>query len=106
MIQIAIKRPRRPRVFRPFLSASGPCQHNEICDSCMAAYDEQVSNERPGHWWRVEDGKLFYKEDEAMESHLGRKLKPNETVIIKNDDPNDCRIENLELITIDTLETE
>ena len=100
MIQIAIKRPRRPRVFRPFLSASGPCQHNEICDSCMAAYDEQVSNERPGHVWAVDEGKVIYLEDVVFEANLGRKLKPTESIVHKNGNLKDNRLENLEVIEI------
>ena len=100
MIQIAIKRPRKPRVFRPFLSDSGPCQHNEICDSCMAAYDEQVSNERPGHVWAVDEGKVIYLEDVVFEAHLGRKLKPTESIVHKNGNLKDNRLENLEVIEI------
>jgi len=103
MIEIRIKRPRRPRVWRPYLSqGQGGCGH---CEGCMAAFQEQVDNERPGHWWRVEDGKLFYKEDEAAEKMLGRKLKPTESVIVKNGDFEDCRPENLEVVEMPDLGT-
>jgi len=104
MIHIAIKRPRKPRVFRPFLSASGPCQHHEICDSCMAACQAQVDSERPNHVWRVENGRVVYKEDDVMEDFLGRKLKPTESVIHKNGVFHDCRLQNLEVVTLPEME--
>jgi hypothetical protein len=45
-------------------------------------------------------------EDDIYEHHLGRKLRPTESIVHRNGDPKDNRLENLELITIDTLETE
>ncbi len=96
------KRPRRFHKFTPILASHNQC--SEYCDECMANFAAQAEYERPGHLWRVEKGELHFKEDDLMENHLGRNLKPNEIVIIKNDDPEDCRIENLEVVEIPDME--
>ena len=74
------------------------CGH--ICNACMEAYAAEAEYNRPGHIWRVEDGKLHYAEDDVMEKHLGRPLAPNEAVLHKNKHVMDNRLDNLELITI------
>ena len=98
------KRPRKFHKFIPILSLESDCC--EYCSECMEGFQAEVDRDRPGHLWRVEDGKVRYKEDDVMEKHLGRKLKENETVIIKNDNPNDCSIENLEIVEIPDMGTE
>jgi hypothetical protein len=100
------KRPRpKQHKFYPVLSRShNECSHNGLCNNCMDDFQAEVDRDRPGHLWRVEDGKLHYKEDDAIENHLGRKLAKNESVIMKNDKPGDCRIENLEVVIIPDME--
>ena len=104
MIQMKIKRPRKPRVFRPFLSASGPCQHHKYCDSCMSEFADEAETNRPGHVWAVEDGKIIYLEDVVVEHRMGRKLKATESVIHKNGNLHDNRSENLEVVTLPEME--
>jgi len=102
------KRPRpKPHKFYPILSRShGDCEHCDYCNDCMEKFAAQAENERPSHVWRVDDGKIIYMEDDLMEHRLGRKLKPNETVIHKNGNAKDNRDANLALVTIDNLESE
>jgi hypothetical protein len=104
MIEILRRRPRKSRVFRPILSTHYRCEPNEYCNDCLAGFQAQVDRERPNHVWRVEDGKVVYKEDDVYEEFLGRKLKPTESVIHKNGLFHDCRLENLELINIERLD--
>ena len=102
VIKILIKRPRKPRVFRPYLSqGQGDCGH---CEGCMAAFQDQVDNERPGHAWRVKNGKVVYMEDDIIESHRGRKLDVTEQIIHKNGNVLDNRLENLEIVKVERLE--
>ena len=63
--RIIRKRPRKVHKFEPILSRMGHCE-NEVCDECMAAMQRQVDNDRPGHVWAVEDGKIIYMEDEIF----------------------------------------
>ncbi len=99
------KRPRKFHKFVPVLSIRNSCEEcGEYCNTCMEQFQEQVDNERPGHFWRVEDGEVRYKEDDAAEQVLGRKLKPSETVIVKNGNFEDCRPENLEVVEIPDLD--
>lgn len=46
-----------------------------------------------------ENGKRVYLSRKVMEDWIGRPLKDFESVYHKNHNPNDCRIENLELLT-------
>jgi hypothetical protein len=71
----------------------------------MACYAAEAEHNRPGHAWRVEDSKIVYMEDEIMAHHLGRPLKPTESVIHRNSDPLDNRFENLELISLPNVES-
>ena len=106
MVEIRVKRTRRSRmwIWRNRLTEMNDCEPCGECPGCMALLQEMVvDKERPGHAWRSENGNVVYLEDDVMEKHLGRKLKPNETVIIKNDNPQDCRLENLELVEIPDL---
>lgn len=103
-MQITIKRPRRQRVFRTRLIMYNQCDHHHVCEHC-AAFAEQAEAERPGHIWRIEEDTLVFAEDEVMEIYLGRKLKPTESVIHKNGNFHDCRVENLEVVSIEGLET-
>ena len=80
------------------------CGH--ICNACMEAYAAEVKFNRPDHVWRVEDGKVKYMEDDIYEHHLGRKLRPTESIVHRDGNPKNNTLDNLELITIDTLETE
>lgn len=105
MIEIVRKRPRKLRTFRVWLSEHSEEHHCEVCNDCMAAMQAQVDAERPNHIWRVENGKIHYKEDDVYEEFLGRKLKPTETVIHKNGLFHDCRLENLELVNIEKLDS-
>ena len=103
------KRPRpKAQKFQAIVSQMNDvcddCGH--ICNACLEAYAAEVKFNRPDHVWRVEDGKVVYMEDDIYEHHLARKLRPTESIVHRNGDPKDNRLENLELITIDTLETE
>jgi hypothetical protein len=56
---------------------------------------------RPGvHATRIDPatGRTIYMEDEIVESILGRKLEPGESVRFRNGDSLDCRRENLVLV--------
>lgn len=100
------KRPRRFHRFRPLLSMQNAIEgFAEYCNECMEKFQAIVDNERPGHAWRVEKGTVVYMEDEIMEDHLGRKLKTTESIIHRNGKPLDNRIENLELVNIESLES-
>jgi len=103
--RIIRKRSRKIHKFQPILSASR-CECEDVCLDCMKRMAEQAANERPEHIWTVRNGELAFLEDVVMEHHLGRELKPTETVIHKNGLPTDNRFENLEVVTIDKLETE
>jgi hypothetical protein len=100
------KRPRpKQHKFYPFVSRSHDgCEHSEYCNDCMDGFAEQAERDRPGHIWAVDKGKVIYLEDVVACHHLGRELKPTETVIHKNADPKDNRFENLEVITIPDME--
>ena len=100
------KRPRSKHKFQPILSRMSACKPNMYCDTCLEKFQSQVDNDRPNHVWRVINGEVRYLEDVLMEHHLGRELKPTETVIHKNGLPTDNRFQNLEVITIDKLDTE
>jgi hypothetical protein len=78
------------------------CGH--ICNACMEAYAAEAKYNRPDHVWRVEDGKVKYMEDDIYELHLGRKLRPTESIVHRNGDPKDNRLENLELVIIPDME--
>lgn len=97
--RIIRKRPRKVHKFEPILSRMGHCE-NEVCNECMAAMQKQVDNDRPGHVWAVEDGKIIYMEDEIMEHRLGRPLRSTESVIHKNGNVLDNRDRNLELVEL------
>jgi hypothetical protein len=43
-------------------------------------------------------------EDDIYELHLGRKLRPTESIVHRNGDPKDNRLENLELVIIPDME--
>ena len=100
------KRPRpKPHKFIPILSLSRKeCEHCDVCNECRDKFAEQAENDSPGHAWRVENGKIVYMEDAIMEHHLGRKLKANEQVIHRNNNPLHNTLSNLELITIPDME--
>ena len=102
MIEIRIRRPRRPRVWRPYLSAANQSCGNcgEFCQDCMANFAAEAEYERPGHVWTVIDGKIVFMEDQVAASMLGRPLLPTEAVIHKNGDPFINTRENLEIVTI------
>jgi hypothetical protein len=99
------KRPRRFHKFIPVLLMQDVCDGSHICAECMENLAAEAEYYRPGHVWAVENGKLVYMEDKIIEHHLGRKLKENEVVVIKNDNPEDCRLENLEVVEILDLDT-
>ena len=103
------KRPR-PKVhkFEAIVSKMNDvCDDNgHICANCMEAYAAEAEYNRPGHAWAVDEGKLIYLEDVVYAHHLGRPLRTTESLVHRNGDPKDNRLENLELITIDTLEKE
>jgi HNH endonuclease len=101
--RIIRKRSRKVHKFEPILSRMSHCD-GEVCNDCMAAMQAQVDGERPGHVWTVIDGKLVYMEDMIVERRLGRKLKPNETVVHRNENPLDNRDENLEVVTIEGMQ--
>ncbi len=101
--RIIRKRARKFHKFVPILSQYTACGSDDLCDACMAQMRAQVDNERPGHVWRAENGQIFYKEDKVAEKMLGRKLKPTESVVIKNGNYEDCRPENLEVVEIPDL---
>jgi HNH endonuclease len=100
------KRPRSKHKFQPILSRMSACEPNMYCDSCMKEFEDQVESERPGHVWAVKDGKVVYMEDMVVEHHLGRPLLPTEAVLHRNGNLFDNRFENLEVITIEKLDTE
>lgn len=77
----------------------------DIRNDCMAAFQAQVDRDRPGHVWAVIEGKVVYLEDKIMEGILGRELKSTEAVVHKNGDLFDNRRENLELISIEGMES-
>lgn len=94
------KRPRRFHKFIPYLSLENDCGDCNICSECMANYAEQAENERPGHAWAIEDGKVIFIEDKIAESMLGRPLNANEVVVHKDSDPFHNTRANLEIVTI------
>ena len=103
------KRPRpKAQKFQAIVSQMNDvcddCGH--ICSDCMEAYAAEAQHNRPDHIWAVDEGKLIYLEDVVYAHHLGRPLRPTESIVHRNGDVKDNRLENLELITIDTLETE
>lgn len=102
------KRPRpKVRKFQPIVSQMNDvCDDcNHICDACMEAYAAEAEYNRPGHLWHVEGGKILYMEDAVYEHHLGRKLRPTESIIHRNGDPKDNILDNLELVIIPDMET-
>ena len=101
------KRPRpKMHKFHPYVShMNDVCHDDHICNDCMACYAAEAEHNRPGHAWAVDEGKLIYLEDVVYAHHLGRPLRPTESIVHRNGDVKDNRLENLELITIDTLET-
>lgn len=76
---------------------------SEYCDACMEAFRAQVDNERPGHIWIVDKGRVMCLEDMVMELELGRKLRNDEIVVHRNGDVLDCRRENLEVVNLEGL---
>ena len=100
MIQIPIKRPRRPRVWRPYLSAQDSCHGDHVCEACMECFAAEAEHTRPGHLWTVVDGKIVFMEDQVAASMLGRPLLPTEAVVHKNGDPLINTRENLEIVTM------
>ena len=101
------KRPRQFHKFHPYVShMNDVCHDDHICNACMEAYAAEAQHNRPDHVWAVDEGKIVYLEDVVYSHHLGRDLKPTESIVHRNGDVTDNRLENLELITIDTLETE
>lgn len=102
MLTIKMRRPRRTRMWRPYLSQNPPaCGH---CDACMRDFAEQAERDRPGHIWAIEGGKIIYLEDIVVEKRLGRRLNPTESVVHRNGNFHDNRDENLEVVTIKALE--
>lgn len=75
----------------------------------MKCYDKQRSvnlpkyeypqKEKKNYRMKKINGKQIYYHRWAMEQHLGRKLESNEHVHHINNDPQDNRIENLQLLT-------
>jgi hypothetical protein len=102
------KRPRpKMHKFHPYVShMNDVCHDDHICNACMEAYAAEAEYNRPGHAWRVEDGKIVYVEDEIMAHHLGRPLKPTEGVMHKNGNTLDNRFDNLELVTLPDMEAQ
>lgn len=76
-----------------------------LCECCREEMEleKQAPKDRPGHVFRVEDGKIFYMEDAVAEGILGRPLQSDEMVIHKNDDPLDNRSCNLEVVKIPVM---
>ena len=97
------KRPRRFYKFQPILSQRSAYECEEYCDDCMAEYQAQVDRERPDHVWAVDQGKVVYLEAFVAEHKLGRKLKPNETVVHVNGNVKDNRADNLDVVEIPDL---
>jgi hypothetical protein len=64
--------------------------------------EEKYSDGRVYACAHDDDGRIIYMQELIMESHLGRKLSPNEKVGFKNGDSLDCRGSNLFLITLDS----
>lgn len=75
----------------------------EYCDACMEAFQAQVDNERPGHVWAVDNGQIIYLEDVVAQQILGRKLREDEVVVHKNQNPLDNRRANLEVVDLEGL---
>lgn len=70
----------------------------------MEHFQGIVDRERPGHVWRVENGKIVYMEDQIMQTEIGRKLTRREQVIHKNGDLLDNRRSNLEIVIVESME--
>jgi hypothetical protein len=105
MITLKMRRPRRQHVLRLWTSA--PDYHDcSVCNTCMDKFAEIVENERPGHVWSVQDGEIVYLEDVVMERKLGRKLKPTEGIVHKDGNLMNNTSNNLEIVTLENLETE
>ena len=102
------KRPRpKMHKFHPYVShMNDVCHDDHICNDCMESFAAEAEYNRPDHVWAVDDGKIRYMEDDIYEHHLGRKLRPTESIVHRDGNPKNNTLENLELITIDTLETE
>jgi hypothetical protein len=99
------KRPRRFHKFQAILSAShNDCECCEICNECWEKFASQAEHDRPGHLWRVEDGKIIYIEDDIAAQVLGRPLNNHEVVVHRNNKPLDNRKENLDIVTIPETE--
>jgi len=101
------KRPRRFYKFHPYVShMNDVCHDDYICRKCMACYAAEAEHNRPGHAWRVEDGKIVYMEDDIIAHHLGRKLTTKEGVLHKDGNVLNNRLDNLEVVNIENLERE
>jgi hypothetical protein len=61
---------------------------------------EEVMKIENGHPYRIDEetGATIYLKDAIMEMEIGRKLRPDERVVVKNGNPLDCRRENLEIV--------
>lgn len=99
MKTIAIKRPRRPHVFRTRLTAD-VCHGDHICSACMEGFAAEAEYNRPGHAWTIIAGKIVYQEDVVAASMLGRLLNSNEGVIHKDGNPLNNNRANIEIVTI------
>lgn len=59
----------------------------------------RIYQQSSGHLYGWKKGKKVYVHREVMEAHLGRKLRRDEVVHHRNEDPSDNRIENLEVMS-------
>jgi hypothetical protein len=101
-----IKTRRRVRTIfdirRPSMMFCPDCL--ERAEQKLKEYSEQAFSERPGHLWRVKDGKVVYKEDDVIEESIGRNLTITEQVVHKNGNILDNRLSNLEIVRIEKWE--
>ena len=104
MKTIAIKRPRRPHVFRTRLTQD-MCHGDHICAACMEGFAAEAEYNRPGHVWTIIDGKVVYQEDAIAGSVLGRPLNSNEGAIHKDGNPLNNTRANIEIVTISDMES-
>ena len=97
-----VPRPKAHKLY-PILSMMRQDEDFEYCADCMAKFEAQAQEERPGHVWAIDKGKVIFLEDVVIEHKLGRRLLETESIIHKDGNFLNNYSDNLEVVRIDTL---